>query len=219
MTAAKPAPADAQDLVLLYLRKQNRPYNANDIFSNMRGAVAKTALAKILAACAEQSKCLSDDQLIQSKTYGKQVIFAPIQEVAPEGANEETQALSAQLEEVQAQLAAARDEATQELQNLQRSPTTEAAREMLARLTEQNGELRERLRVLSSGERLVSPEECKRILAAHARVRGEWKSRRKLFMSVWSHLSDTLPGSPKQLMETLGIETDEDVGVKLEEDA
>ena len=38
----------ANDVVLKYLRKQNRPYSAVDLFNNLKGEVGKSNIQKIL---------------------------------------------------------------------------------------------------------------------------------------------------------------------------
>ena len=44
-------------------------------------------------------------------------------------------------------------------------------------------------------------------------MRLHWKSRKKVFKSVWDTITEALPGSPKEFMEELGIEDDESVGL------
>ena len=44
----------AQDIIMKYLKKQNRPYSANDLFQNLNGAVGKTNVQKILTQMQEE---------------------------------------------------------------------------------------------------------------------------------------------------------------------
>ena len=44
----------------------------------------------------------------------------------------------------------------------------------------------------------------------------EWKKRKKLFKNIWDTITEAMPGSSKDFMEELGIETDEMVGVHLD---
>jgi hypothetical protein len=43
-----------QDLVLQYLKKQRRPYNSQDISLNLKGALSKTQVVKVLQEAYEQ---------------------------------------------------------------------------------------------------------------------------------------------------------------------
>ena len=60
--------------VLEYLRQQNRPYSATDIFNNLHKEFGKTAVTKSLESLAAANK-------IMEKTYGKQKVYAPCQDV------------------------------------------------------------------------------------------------------------------------------------------
>lgn len=58
--------------VLDYLITQNRPYGSTDISANLHNAVSKPAATKVLAD-------LSKRDVIASKTWGNQTIYAPKQ--------------------------------------------------------------------------------------------------------------------------------------------
>ncbi len=45
----------------------------------------------------------------------------------------------------------------------------------------------------------------KRLLDA----RTAWKRRKRLFTDAWATISEALPGKPKELLEEMGVETDE----------
>jgi 26S proteasome regulatory subunit (ATPase 3-interacting protein) len=47
-TTAKASAIEAEKIAVEYLKKQNRPYNSTDIFNNLKGAVSKTALLKVV---------------------------------------------------------------------------------------------------------------------------------------------------------------------------
>ncbi|KAI9753577.1 MAG: hypothetical protein M1815_006144 [Lichina confinis] len=59
----KPSADKAADMILQYLRKQNRPYSATDISSNLHNKVTKTATAKTL-------KELQERGYVQGRTHG-----------------------------------------------------------------------------------------------------------------------------------------------------
>ncbi|CAA7259152.1 unnamed protein product [Cyclocybe aegerita] len=64
---------EAEDKVLEYVKKMNRPYGAVDVAANLKGAVPKTATQKILVALAEKGE-------LTQKVYGKTTFFVYNQE-------------------------------------------------------------------------------------------------------------------------------------------
>ncbi|KNC82266.1 hypothetical protein SARC_05438 [Sphaeroforma arctica JP610] len=61
--------AEVQAKLLEYLRVQNRPYSATDVYNNLGGTLGKTAVTKALAEMA------STDAGITEKVYGKQKVY------------------------------------------------------------------------------------------------------------------------------------------------
>lgn len=59
---------EATELVLTYLLRQNRPYGATDVSTNLHGKVTKLQCQKIMAALAEEGE-------ITVKPYGKTLIY------------------------------------------------------------------------------------------------------------------------------------------------
>eukprot|EP00045_Choanoeca_perplexa_P014994 m.180706 g.180706 ORF g.180706 m.180706 type:complete len:106 (-) comp16862_c0_seq2:3015-3332(-) len=43
----------AEPILLEYLKRQNRPYNANDLYANLHEAISKTVVVKALASMGE----------------------------------------------------------------------------------------------------------------------------------------------------------------------
>lgn len=70
--AEKLTPAQSADLMLHYLRAQNRPYSATDISANLKNRVTKTLAAKVL-------KEMHEKKLIEGKAAGKQVVYHALQ--------------------------------------------------------------------------------------------------------------------------------------------
>ena len=69
---AKLTPEQSADLILNYLRKQNRPYSATDISTNLKNRVTKAAAAKLL-------KDLHERNEIEGRASGKQIVYHVIQ--------------------------------------------------------------------------------------------------------------------------------------------
>lgn len=73
---AKLTPEQSATLVLNYLRKQNRPYSATDISTNLKNRVTKAAAAKLLKDMHERNE-------IEGRAAGKQIVYHAIQVCTP----------------------------------------------------------------------------------------------------------------------------------------
>ncbi|KAG5715570.1 hypothetical protein E4T56_gene17997 [Termitomyces sp. T112] len=99
---------EAEDKVLEYMKSMNRPYGAVDVAANLKGAIPKATVQKILVALTEK------DFLVQ-KTYGKTTFFVfnqsniesvPASEIATIEAqqktvDEENKAIASELKTIQ----------------------------------------------------------------------------------------------------------------------
>lgn len=65
---AKLSDKDYENMIVTYMAQQNRPYNSQNIFDNLRGAVPKAALLK----CIDN---LVDSGSLLCKTYGKLKVY------------------------------------------------------------------------------------------------------------------------------------------------
>ena len=66
--ASKKSNENCEQIILQYLKKQNRPYSAMDIFNNLHGSVGKTQIVKVLTNLQEKNE-------ITCKNYGKQQVY------------------------------------------------------------------------------------------------------------------------------------------------
>jgi len=74
---AKLTPEQSAALIMDYLRKQNRPYSATDISSNLKNRVTKAAAAKLLKDMHERND-------IEGRAAGKQIVYHVIQVSFPQ---------------------------------------------------------------------------------------------------------------------------------------
>ncbi|KAJ2969046.1 hypothetical protein NUW54_g13055 [Trametes sanguinea] len=87
---------EAEDKVLEYIRKMNRPFGAVDVSANLKGAVPKAATQKIMVALAEKG------DLVQ-KTYGKTTFFVANQANLEDMPSEKLNVLEAELKRIDEQ--------------------------------------------------------------------------------------------------------------------
>ncbi|KAI6108328.1 TBPIP-domain-containing protein [Pisolithus sp. B1] len=199
---------EAEDAVLQYMKKMNRPFGAVDISANLKGAVPKTLTAKILAALAEKGE-------IVQKTYGKTNFYVVNQAKVETLPQEELQALELECKSVEddnAALSAQVKQFTAELAKLKSTPTDSEVDE---RLAEAEVIVRAMLGDLDCSR--IARAYMARIDADWVRWRPEWVRRRKIFNTFWQIATDALsPQDAVALAEDLGIEFDRPEHVELE---
>jgi hypothetical protein len=77
---AKLTPEQSAALIMDYLRKQNRPYSATDISTNLKNRVTKAAATKLL-------KDMHERKEVEGRASGKQIVYHSIQ-VCPQHRND-----------------------------------------------------------------------------------------------------------------------------------
>ncbi|KAK8221989.1 HIR complex subunit [Zalaria obscura] len=101
--AEKLSPSQSADLVLNYLRSQNRPYSAADISANLKNRVTKTNTAKLL-------KDLHEKQRIEGRTAGKQIVYHVLQDPADAASPEELKTMEDEIARLEEDTATLRDD-------------------------------------------------------------------------------------------------------------
>ncbi|KAJ3749290.1 TBPIP-domain-containing protein [Lentinula detonsa] len=196
---------EAEDKILEYVRRMNRPYGAVDVAANLKGAVPKAATQKILVALAEKG------ELVQ-KNYSKTTFFvanqAKIDTLSPEKistleeeykkSDEENKGLALQIKS-----------ATAELSRIKNLPSDSELNEQLTSLEDAIAKRISLLQPLRSGAPPISAEEVAPIDADWLKWREEWVRRKKIFNSLWVLATDSLPPQDATILsEDLGIEHD-----------
>ncbi|KIJ51533.1 hypothetical protein M422DRAFT_224227 [Sphaerobolus stellatus SS14] len=195
----------AEKRVLEYVKEMNRPFGAADIFANLKGAVAKASVQKILVSLAEKGD-------ITQKAYGKILIFVAKQADADEMPLTEFEALEVEekrLTEGNKSNGSLLKTYTQELSQLRSSPSDA---ELETRLNEAEKTIqlfKGQLEPLRSGQPMITAEELAQLDVDWQKWRGEWVSRRKIFYSLYHLATDAmLPEERQDMEEMLGIEVD-----------
>ncbi|KAI0819303.1 TBPIP-domain-containing protein [Trametes gibbosa] len=196
---------EAEERVLDYIRRMNRPFGAVDVSANLKGAVPKAATQKIMVALAEKG------DLVQ-KTYGKTTFFVANQASLEDMPSEKLAALEAEvkrIEEDDKTLGADVKSLGSELAKLKSTPTDEELAAEVRRAADAVQKARGRLEPLQTGTPLISAEESAELERDWMRWRKEWIRRRKIFNTFWSLATDALaPQEATELGDDLGIELD-----------
>ncbi|PPQ93676.1 hypothetical protein CVT25_012735 [Psilocybe cyanescens] len=207
---------EAENAVLDYVKRMNRPYGVVDVAANLKGAVPKTAVQKVLVALAEKG------ELIQ-KVYGKTTFFVYNQAKTDCLSNESIDQLKKELSEIDDQNQASSSELksySTELARIKATPTDcELDSQIEATKSRRKiSQVTGALQPLRSGAPPITAEELECIYADWTKWRAEWIRRRKVFITFWQLATDTLPPQDAKILEEdLGIEKDTPEHVSLEQ--
>ncbi|KND03717.1 uncharacterized protein SPPG_01179 [Spizellomyces punctatus DAOM BR117] len=216
----KPAPTakgdEANDVILKYLKKQNRPYSAVDVFNNLGGQVGKSNVLKALTALAEEKQ-------IHAKLNGKQWVYVAKQDDLQVPSKEDLDAMDSKIAKLKDELAALKEETREAqavLNGLTNSLTNEQIEQRLRELKEENSKLEERLSSLRSRStrQQLSAEDRKRIDKNLEAMQKEWRKRKRMFNDMWAAVTENIQGSLAEFRETVGVETDEAAGLDINAD-
>ncbi|KAJ1935460.1 PSMC3 interacting protein [Linderina macrospora] len=199
--------SDEAKTICDYLIRSNRPYSANDISSQLHGLVSPAGAKKILNE-------LADDNKIQRKVNGKQLVFFAIQSDIDVPSIEEAEQEQEKIMQLEEELAERKEQSkvlSGKLHALTNALTDDQMRERIAQLSMEVAENEQRLENLRRGE-VISPEEKEKIETAHSAMVKHWAKRKRLFKNIENAIAEGYPGKMKDLFAELGIETDEDVG-------
>ncbi|XP_065605247.1 homologous-pairing protein 2 homolog [Cyrtonyx montezumae] len=201
----------AAAVLLRYLREQNRPYSAQDVFGNLQRehGLGKAAVVKALEQLAQQGH-------IREKAYGKQKVYFADQEQLPAAGDAELRVLDADIAarsaEVQALLQGCR-QLEAELKDLNSAMTTlDMARE-IEELRKDCATYAEKLERVKSVTNHVMPEEKEKVCSEQKLYCKEWRRRKRMATELLDAILEGYPKSKKQFFEEVGIETDEDHNV------
>ncbi|KAJ3275616.1 hypothetical protein HDV01_007619 [Terramyces sp. JEL0728] len=184
--------------VLDYLNSQARPYNASDIYLNLKQAIPKAQIQKILLE-------LKDKELVTGKQYGKQWIFAPIYVPVEENGVINNEELELKVQE----LKSANRSSEKYLQKLKNVPTLEEASNQIEEMEKEIVAMQSEIEELRNTDTNADPK----IEKEYAELKKEWVKRRRMFYNFFDQLCESK--APKELKKELDLEFDQDQGVNI----
>ncbi|KAF2096523.1 TBPIP-like protein [Rhizodiscina lignyota] len=195
----------AADMILDYLRKQNRPYSATDISANLHNKVTKTGAAKILKEMHEKKE-------IEGRAAGKQIVYHVIQDPADAATPEHLAALDAAILSLQEETTALRSQATglkSTLSALNATLSTADLRAAVADLEAKHAEVTTRLDKLRKGDvRPISAEEKQLVEKEEKKWETVARKRKAIVKEMWTLVKDIATETGKNLedlKEELGL--------------
>ncbi|XP_048579898.1 homologous-pairing protein 2 homolog isoform X2 [Nematostella vectensis] len=161
---------------------------------------------------------LASEDKIQEKVYGKQKVYAPKQDQFSDYDEGEIKKMDSQIASLQQKLKELQDKFNQqenELKKLNSSLTTEQAQTQLDELSKKCDNYKQRLTKMKSADNHVSPEVKDQIHKNHKQSVTMWRKRKRMCTDILNSILEGYPKPKRQLIEDVGLETDEDYGVVL----
>eukprot|EP00698_Gefionella_okellyi_P009123 TRINITY_DN2293_c0_g1_i1.p1 TRINITY_DN2293_c0_g1~~TRINITY_DN2293_c0_g1_i1.p1 ORF type:complete len:207 (-),score=39.00 TRINITY_DN2293_c0_g1_i1:54-674(-) len=191
------------------MKRQVRPFNTQMIIDVLQGTLKKAQVQKSLDS-------LVSDGKVMAKDYGKQKIYCISQGLFETPSAAKFSELELQTSTASEQLQKLQQEThvlSADVRKLQSTLTEEELFKREQELVAETRNMETRLVQLRSGAVLVTPEQRQRAQAQYESTRGAWRKRKALCMDVVRMIADNMQTKVAEFMETVGVESDESVGV------
>ena len=206
-----PKEEDTMMAVNDYLVTTNRPYSVNDIFMNLHKEHGKAALQRCL------DKLVTEEKL-RVKVNGKQSCYFANQDLLAACSDQELESLDKKCSEVDQELKTLGETVRKieaRLRTLNGSLTNEEASAELRRVQDVNAGLRERLQKLESNQTVISAEDKAKVVQFHSSAVTQWRKRKRMASDVLDSVLEGWPKTKQSLLEEIGVDTDESIGVSI----
>ena len=169
--------------------------------------------------CQEVLDELTEEKFLTEKEYGKAKIYLANQDKFPEVSKDELGGLDSQINELRLDL----DEKTNRLKD-QKAQLAEVTRQMtneqlindIARLKASNLEKENILKEYNDGgKEMVTEEEIQSVKQDYLKYQKHWRVRRRACLEIVDMISDSVDMRRKDFMDKLGLETDEEYALNL----
>jgi 26S proteasome regulatory subunit (ATPase 3-interacting protein) len=210
---APKAKNDPKADVLQLLRNKNRPFSSTSLVDELHGEYPKGVVQKALDV-------LSAEGSIVCKLCGKETkLYFPNQTGLPVANPEELARMDAQVDQLRQTAAELKQKVDSLRVQRNRLVHTKPIPELIAyrdQLRQQVSETEARKNELVQMAEGISPEDAARYQKEFRTRCEQWKQRKNKCQEILDTLSDAADKKPKQLIEELELETDEQHGIKLE---
>ncbi|VDD83123.1 unnamed protein product [Mesocestoides corti] len=187
------------------MTRENRPFGLNDIVAALQKSHGKAAVSKAV------DELVLENSLVE-KVNGKQRVFVVPQDKLPQPDSDELKDLDNEIINLSNDLQKLKEQvrtAESDLKVVQSSLSLEEAIERNAIVESKIEEIRKSIAAYGSGVK-ITPEEFTKAHEKQKAAVSEWRKRKRLAMDIVDAIAEGYPKSRKQLMEDIGIETDED---------
>ena len=209
----------AARLIKEYMKLQNRPYSAIQIFDNLHKRIQKSSVEKVLAKLSREEDKNTCQPVLCEKEYGKAKIYYYNQAQLPSlsisemnSLDDEVATLNNELKRLESQVF----EAKERMEKLLKEPTDDELDKELKE-TEARVETKRRKAETLSGPdaKSVDPYARQKVIEEYNFYRKHWKDRKEKVMDLIDMMSDGMNKKVEDVIEICGLESDENEGVKL----
>ena len=196
--------------MIAYMRRENRPFNHKNVVDGLAGKYGTALVKRTLARLAEEGT-------LKVKQYKKALIYVVNQDSFDKPSDEELAAMDVQIKELKEEISAL-DSDIVNLAGRNKFLNDQMSNEDLAadveRLREEAEAKRAKLESLQSSDReLLTEAAIDKLEILYRNAHRAWKKRKRMVKDCIDLICDQSGKKPKDMMEVMGIETDEEVGV------
>lgn len=194
----------ARELILKYIKQQNRPYSAVQIYDNLHHRIVKGTVERVLENAAQKA-----ESGIRVKEYGKSKIYFPDQSKMEVATPNMLANLDREIDDLQAQVKQAHQqeyEHKQELNKIRSEPNDDEIDALLAEKEATVKALQERLSAFSNSP--VDENALENTIIRYNFYRSKWIERKRGVMDVVDNIADGMDKKVNKVCEEIGIETD-----------
>ncbi|KAL7689846.1 putative pairing protein [Plasmopara halstedii] len=209
---AEEAVLDYMFKVRMHLSNANRPYSLLNVFENMHRAIAKPSLSKLLDNLVVKEKLVS-------KTYGKAKIYYVNQNLLPVPSEEDRHNVEEQIKLISTECSALEQElkiAEATLSTITSQISNKDLDATLMQLEETVVTLEKKVESMGQPDRVaVSPNRKDSLKRKFTKYHTAWVKRKRIAMDGINQIADGMEKKAKHVLDLVGIETDEEVGIKV----
>ena len=208
-------PADAEEYVLNYLKRTNRPVSLVLLDQNIHSIIPKTILQQVLDN-------LYKKEYLAMKDFNKTTLYwlnqNQFQDITPTKLTSMQQQIN-ELQQRATELTMQRKSYENRIQNVQNSLTDEELTKQLQEYEKIIQDKENRLQLLTgnSSSSIIDPKEKIKLRASMERYRKSWSTRKNTVMDLLNSISEGTGKKLSVLCESIGIETDKDAGVDIKD--
>ncbi|RKF64580.1 Homologous-pairing protein 2 [Golovinomyces cichoracearum] len=199
---------EAMDLMMNYLREQNRPYSVTEISANLHGKVSKSVADKLLKEMSESGKI--NAKSTRGNEKGSQWIFWALQDTTDNANSEELNCMDDKIQDLKdaiKELKINLKSTTKKLESIKSTPTSAELAANVERLREENKSKMQRLEGYKNGQiKVVTKEEVSKVQNDFLYWTTKRLARKRAFHCLEDYFIESKPR--EELWEEAGIEED-----------
>ncbi|KAL0231081.1 hypothetical protein GEMRC1_010486 [Eukaryota sp. GEM-RC1] len=192
-----------------YINSNNRPFGAQNIVDGLQGAISVPQMKKVLAELLEQEH-------ITAQTYGKSLIYIPIQNPEDAPSQEELNDLDIQIKETRRSIVEQNETISHhqsQIKVLEAEPPDSDLPDLIEKLKTETKRLEAKLHSIVNEGNVVDESVRQKAIERYRFSLKQWQKRRLLCMDVVNTLADGMGAKPKEVAESISLETDSDVDI------